>query len=88
MTFWQKSSEKCDLLSLSAVLGEFSCGDCITCSMGKRNVFLNNLGAKQILFKQIFMQNSNQNTIYPLINLLSDYSKESTYGIPGIINYL
>ena len=40
MTFWQKSSEKCELLALSAVLGEFSCGHCIvTCSIGKRNVF-------------------------------------------------
>ena len=30
----------CELLSLSAVLGEFSCGHCIvTCSIGKRNVF-------------------------------------------------
>ena len=63
MTFWQKSSEKCDLLGLNAVLGEFSCGHCIvTCSIGKRNVFLNNFGAKQILFKHIFMQNSNQST--------------------------
>ena len=36
-----------------------------------------------------FMQNSNQNTnIYSLINLLSDYSKESIHGIPGTINYL
>ena len=40
MNFWQKSSEKCELLGLSAVLGEFSCGHCIvTCSIGKRNVF-------------------------------------------------
>ena len=39
MTFWQKSSEKCKLLALSVVLGEFSCGDCIvTCTVGKRNV--------------------------------------------------
>ena len=39
MTFCQKSSEKCELLGLSAVLGEFSCGHCIvTCSIGKRNV--------------------------------------------------
>ena len=40
MTFWQKSSEKCELLGLSAVLGEFSSRDCIvTCSIGKGNVF-------------------------------------------------
>ena len=26
MTFWQKSSEKCELLTLSAVLGEFFVG--------------------------------------------------------------
>ena len=40
MAFWQKGSEKCELLGLSAVLGEFSCGHCIvTCSIGKRNVF-------------------------------------------------
>ena len=39
MTFLQKSSEKCELLGLNAVLGEFSCGHCIvTCSVGKRNV--------------------------------------------------
>ena len=41
MTFWQKSSEKCELFGLSAVLGEFSCGHCIvTCSFEKRNVLL------------------------------------------------
>ena len=41
MTFWQKSSEKCEILSLSAVLGEFSCGHhIVTCSIGKRNGFL------------------------------------------------
>ena len=41
MTFWQKRSEKCELFGLSADLGEFSCGHCIvTCSVGKRNVFL------------------------------------------------
>ena len=34
------------------------------------------------------MQNSNQNTIYTVINLLSDYSKGSIHGIPGTINYL
>ena len=40
MTFWQKCSEKCELLGLSAVLGEFSCGHCIvTWSVGKKNVF-------------------------------------------------
>ena len=39
MTFWQKSSEKCELLGLSAVLAE-----------------------SEILFKHIFMQNSNQST--------------------------
>ena len=48
MTFWQKRSEKCELLGLSAVLGEFSCGHCIvTCSVGKRNVLT------------IFVQNRN-----------------------------
>ena len=40
MTFWQKNSEKYELLGLSAVLGEFSCGHhIVTCSIGKRNVF-------------------------------------------------
>ena len=34
------------------------------------------------------MQKSNQNTIYTLINLLSDYSKESIHSIHGTINYL
>ena len=34
------------------------------------------------------MQKSNQNTMYTLINLLSDYSKESIHGIHGTINYL
>ena len=38
--FLAKGTEKCELLGLSAVLGEFSCEDCIvTCSIGKWNVF-------------------------------------------------
>ena len=41
----------------------------------------------QILLKQIFIQNSNQNTICTLMNLLSDYSKESIHGIHETINY-
>ena len=40
MTFWQKSSEKCEVLGLSVVLGEFSCGHCIvTCSVGRGMFF-------------------------------------------------
>ena len=54
----------------------------------KRGMFFEQFRCKtEILFKQIFMQNSNQNTIYTLIHLLSDYSKESIHGIPGTINY-
>ena len=60
MTFWQKSSEKCELLGLSAVLAKFFCGHCIvTCSIGKRNVFEQLWCKTEILLKQIFMQNSN-----------------------------
>ena len=67
MTFWHKIIEKSELLGLSAVLGEFSCWDCVvTCSFEKRNVFEQFRCKTEILFKQIFMQNSNQNTIYPL----------------------
>ena len=55
----------------------------------ERGMFFEQFRCKtEILFKQIFMQNSNQNTIYTLINLLSNYSKESIHGIPGTINYL
>ena len=42
----------------------------------------------EILSKQIFLQNNNQSTICTLINLLSDYSKESIHGTLGTINYL
>ena len=67
MTFWQKSSEKYELLGLSAVLGEFSLWDCIViCSIGKRNFFEQFRCKTEILFKKIFMQNSNQNTTYTL----------------------
>ena len=67
MTFWQKHSGKCELLGLTAVLGEFSCGHCIvTCSVGKRNVFEQFWCKIEILSKHIFMQNSNQRTICTL----------------------
>ena len=37
--FLARSSEKCQLLGLSAIQGEFSFGDCIVSySIGKRNV--------------------------------------------------
>ena len=67
MTFWQKSSEKCELLGLSVVLGEFSCGYYIVnCSVGKRNAFEQFWYKTEILSKQIFLQNSNQSTICTL----------------------
>ena len=51
----------------------------------ERGMFFEQIRCKtEILFKEIFMQNSNQNTIYTL----SDYNKESIHGIPGTINYL
>ena len=67
MTFWQKSGEKCELLGLSTVLGEFSCGHCIvTCSL-ERGMFFEQFWCKtEILSKHIFMQNSNQSTICTL----------------------
>ena len=55
----------------------------------ERGMFFEQFRCKaKILLKQIFMQNSNQNTIHTLINLLSDYSKESIHGIHGTISYL
>ena len=79
MIFWQKSSEKCELLGLSAVLGEFFCGHCIvTCCIGKRNVL-----------RTILVQNRNTFHAYIYAYVLShkftllDYSKESIHGIPG-----
>ena len=56
----------------------------------ERGMFFEQFRCKtEILFKQIFMQNSNQNTICTLINLLSqDYSEVSIHGIPGTTNYL
>ena len=67
MTFWQKCSEKCELLGLSVVLGEFCCGHCIlTCSVGKRNVSEQFWCKIEIISKQIFLQNSNQSTICTL----------------------
>ena len=56
MNFWQKSSEKCELLGSSAVLGKFSCGHYIvTCYIGKRNSFLNNFGVKQKYFSSTYL---------------------------------
>ena len=55
----------------------------------ERGMFFEQFRCKaEILLKQIFMQNSKQNTMYTLINLLLDYSKESIHGIHGTINYL
>ena len=80
MTFWQKSSEKCELLGLSVVLGEFSCGHCnVTCYVGKRNVFEQFLCKIEILSKQIFLQNTNKSTICTLINLLSWITVKRVY---------
>ena len=90
MTFWQKSSEKFELLGLSAVLGEFSCGHCIvTCSIGKRNVFFNNFGAKQKYFSSTYLCKIVTKVPYVLSHkfTLFDYSKESIHGIPGTKNY-
>ena len=51
----------------------------------ERGMFFEQFRCKaEILLKQIFVQNSNQNTTYTL----SDYSKESIHGIHGTINYL
>ena len=46
MTFWQKHSEKCELLGLSVVLGEFSVGIVLLPVLLERGMFLNNFGAK------------------------------------------
>ena len=55
----------------------------------EREMFFEQFWCKaEILLKQIFMQNSNQNTMYTLINLLLGYSKESIHIIHGTINYL
>ena len=55
----------------------------------ERGMFFEQLWCKiEILSKQIVLQNSNQSTICTLINLLSDYSKESIHGTLGTINYL
>ena len=83
MTFWQKSSEKCELLGLSAVLGEFSCGHCVvTCSIGKRS-------AKQKYFSSTYLCKIVTKVPYVLSHkfTLLDYSKESIHGKPGTKNY-
>ena len=52
MTFWQKSSEKCELLGLSAVLGIV-----LLPVLLERGMFYEQFWCKtEILFKQIFMQ--------------------------------
>ena len=89
MTFWQKSSEKCELLGVSAVLGEFSCGHCIaTCSIG-RGMFLNNFGAKQKYFSSTYLCKIVTKVPYVLSHkfTLLDNSKEHIHGIPGTKNY-
>ena len=88
MTFWQKSSEKCELLGLSTVLGEFSCGHCIvTC--WKEECFLNNFGAKQKYFPSTYLCKIVTKVPYVLSHkfTLLDYSKESIHGTQGTINY-
>ena len=93
MTFWQKSSEKCELLGLSAVLGEFSCGHCIvTCPIGKRNVF-EQFWCKQKYFSSTYLCKIVTKVPYVLSHkfTLLDYSKESIHGIHGtkiISNFL
>ena len=67
MNFWQKSSEKCELLGLSAVLGEFSVGIVLLPVLLERGMFSEQFWCKtEILFKHMFMQNSNQSTICTL----------------------
>ena len=67
MTFCQKSSEKCELSRLSAVLGEFSVGIVLLPVLMERGMFYEQFWCKtEILFKQIFMQNINQSTICTL----------------------
>ena len=90
MTFWQKCSEKYELLGLSAVLGEFSRGHCIvTCSVGKRNVFWNNFGAKLKYFPNTSLCKIVTKVPFVLCHkfTLLDYSKESIHGTWGTINY-
>ena len=90
MTFWQKSSEKCELLGLSAVFGEFSCGHCM-CYLfyWKEECFLNNFGAKQKYFSSTYLCKIVTKVLYVLSHkfTLLDYSKESIHCIPGTKNY-
>ena len=54
----------------------------------ERGMFFEQFWCKtEILFKHIFMQNSNQSTICTHKFTLFDYSKESIHGIPGTKNY-
>ena len=67
MTFWQKSSEKCELLSLVLFRVSSLVEIVLLPVLWERGMFFEQFRYKtEILFKQIFMQNSNQNTIYTL----------------------
>ena len=64
MTFWQKSSEKCELLGLSVVLVSSLVGIVLLPVLLERGMFFEQFWCKiEILSKQIFLQNSNQSTI-------------------------
>ena len=67
MTFWQKCSEKCELLGLSAVWVSSPVGIVLLPVLLERGMFFEQFWCKtKILFKHIFMQNSNQSTICTL----------------------
>ena len=67
MTFWQKHSGKCELLGLSAVWVSSLVGIVLLPVLLERGMFFEQFWCKiEILFKHIFMQNSNQSTICTL----------------------
>ena len=80
MTFWQKKSEKCELLGLSAVWVSSLVGIVLLPVLLERGMFIEQFWCKtEILFKHIFMQNGNQSTICNLINLLSWITVKRVY---------
>ena len=66
MTFWQKSSEKCELLGLLFWVSS-SVGIVLSPVLLERGMLFEQFWCKtEILFEHIFMQNSNQSTICTL----------------------
>ena len=89
MTFWQKSSEKCEILSLLFRVSSLV-GIVLLAVVSERGMFLNNFEAKQKYFSSKYLCKIVTKIPHVLSHkfTLSDYSKESIHGIPGTINYL